>query len=105
MPRLISFLLWSCGALGLVTLAAILGYGLSHESHHTGWEPFTSFFLFVPLIFCGVASVLARRTRPALIRPGIVAIAVGIIGLLAVISLGQSNRLVQYDRWIQRGMP
>ena len=104
-PRFVVGLFWAGGGLGLVAVAAILGYSLLNSSHHTGWEPFSSFILFVPLVLCGSAAVLARSTRPALLVPGLVAILAGLLGLAVVVYLDQSNRLVQYDRWIQRGMP
>jgi hypothetical protein len=105
MPRILSFLLWCFGGLGLAALTAILAYTNSNQSHHTGWEPYTAFFLFVPLVLSGLAAVLGRRALPTLYRPGLVAIAVGLLAIVTVIYLDQSNRLVQYERWIQRGMP
>ena len=105
MPHRTLFLLWSAAALGLVGVAALIGYGLSNPSKHTGWEPFTSFSIFAPLVLSGAAAVLTRRLRPRLFVPGAVAIAVGILGIATVIYLDQTNRLVQYERWIRRGMP
>ena len=105
MPRLLSSLLWLFGGLGLNALSAVLGYAVANESRHTGWEPYSLLFGFVPLILGGVSAVLARRRQPVLSTPGLVAIAIGILGLLVLIYLDQSNRLVQYNRWLQRGMP
>jgi hypothetical protein len=105
MPHRIPFLLWSADAIGLAGVAAVTAYGFSNQSNHTGWEPFTSLAFFAPLALSGAAAVLTRRLRSRLFVPGTVAIAVGILGIAAVIHLDQTNRLVQYERWIWRGMP
>jgi hypothetical protein len=105
MARFLSFCLWSSAALGAVAIALISGYAAHNGSGHTGWEPFTSFILFVPLALMGAVSFALRRRFTGIVRPGVIALAMGVTGMALIIYLDRTNRLVQHDRWVQRGMP
>jgi len=105
MNRFLPYILWSSAALGLLSLALIAGYAARNSSGHTGWEPFTSLLLFVPLALGGGLGFALRHRCPGLARAGLGALAVGLAGLVLIITLDRTNRLVQYDRWIQRGQP
>jgi len=84
---------------GFLAIIAIAWYAIINSSGHTGWEPFTSLVLFVPLAVVGAVS-LKKSGRPAAFALGI-----GLAGISLVVCLDQTNRLVQYERWIKRGMP
>ena len=84
---------------GLLAIIAIAGYAFTNSSGHTAWEPFTSLGLFVPLAVAGAAG-LKKSGRSAAFALGI-----GLAGISLVVGLDQTNRLVQYERWVMRGMP
>ncbi len=85
--------------LGITAIALIAVYAFQNKSHHTGAEPYLSFILFVPLAITGAVSL--RRSGST----GTLALTVGILGIGLVIWLDQTNLLVEYQRWIDRGMP
>lgn len=103
MRRLLLFGLWTSAALGVIAIVFIVGYTARNSSGHTGWEPFTSFILFVPLVVTG--AICLRQRFAGLARPGVCALVVGLAGVALVITLDRTNRLVQYERWIHRGHP
>ncbi len=105
MARFLPFSLWSSVALGVVTIALIAGYAVRNSSGHTGWEPFTSLILFVPLALVGAVCFGMRNRFTGIARASICALAVGLAGVALIVTLDRTNRLVQYDRWIHRGMP
>lgn len=103
--RCISILLWglSVGS-GLLLLAAIV-YVIQNKSGHTGWEPLTALGLFLPAFLLG-AFFLPRRGRFGL-SPTIcsAAMILGLTGTITILALDRTNALVEYHRWIGRGMP
>src|SRR5690348_3965786 len=105
MARALRLGLW-VSALGAVLLiAAIILYTIQNRSGHTGWEPFTSFVVFAPLAAAGGGLFLGRRRWPDVARASVAALVVGVTGMGLVVWLDQSNRLVQYERWLKRDMP
>jgi len=92
-------------ALGVIAITFIAGYAFRSSSGHTGWEPFTSFILFVPLALVGTVCFAMRRRFAGVARASVCALAVGLAGVALIVTLDRTNRLVQYDRWIHRGMP
>jgi hypothetical protein len=105
MARFLPFALWSSVALGVVAIALIAGYAARNSSGHTGWEPFTSLILFVPLAVVGAVCFALRDRFTGISRASVCALLVGMAGVALIITLDRTNRLVQYDRWIHRGMP
>lgn len=105
MSKVLPFCIWSLVTLGVVALAIIAGYATLNNSGHTGWEPFTLFILFAPLAVLGATLLVLRKRFAGVVRPSAVALAVGLAGMVLVFYLDRTNRLGQYDRWIQRGMP
>ncbi len=105
MARFLPFGLWSSVALGVISIALIAGYAARNSSGHTGWEPFTSLILFVPLAVVGAVCLAMRHRFTGIARASVCALAVGLAGVALVVTLDRTNRLVQYDRWIHRGMP
>ena len=105
MARFLPFGLWSGAALDAVAIALIVGYAARNSSGHTGWEPFTSFILFVPLALLGAVCFAVRHRFTGIARASVCALAVGLAGVALIVTLDRTNRLVQYDRWIHRGLP
>ena len=105
MARFLPFALWNFVTLGVVTIALIGGYAPRNSSGHTGWEPFTSLVLFVPLAVVGAVCFVMRHRFAGVARASVCALAVGLAGIALIVTLDRNNRLVQYDRWIHRGMP
>jgi hypothetical protein len=103
--KVLLFCLWGLAALGVLAIALILGYTAQNRSGHTGWEPFTSFILFVPLALVGAVLFALRRKFVGVARPCAPALAAGLVGVVLIIYLDRTNRLVQYDRWVQRREP
>ena len=105
MARFLLFGLWSSGTLGIVAIALIAGYAARNSSGHTGWEPLTSLILFVPLAVVGAVCFAMLHRFTGIARASVCAFAVGLAGIALIVTLDRTNRLVQYDRWIHRGMP
>src|SRR5688572_9672573 len=99
MSRFLPFSLWSSALLGVIAIGLVAGYAARNDSGHTGWEPFTSFILFVPLAVIGAVSLALRTRFSGIARPGAFALAVGLAGVVLIVCLDRTNRLVQYDRW------
>jgi hypothetical protein len=105
MAKFLPFGLWTSAAAGVIAIVLIGGYAARNDSGHTGWEPFTSFILFVPLAVIGGVLLTLRGLFVGITRPSAFALAVGLAGVILIVCLDRTNRLVQYNRWVQRGMP
>ena len=105
MARFLPFGLWFSAAFGTAAIALIASYAAYNDSGHTGWEPFTALILFVPLAIVGAVCYEVRRRFTGITRASVCAVVVGLAGVIFVAWLDHTNRLVQYDRWIERGMP
>ena len=105
MTGFLRFGLWSLVALGVVSIGFVAAYAARNGSGHTSWEPFTLLILFVPLAVVGSACFTMRHRLIGVARVSICALLVGLAGVTLVITLDRTNRLVQYDRWVHRGMP
>jgi hypothetical protein len=81
-----------------------LGSGRLHLSERfQPYRPTSRWFLvavFIPTIVLG-AVVIGRRQFVA----GVLAISVGASGLALLTYIDRTNTMVQYDRWLSRGMP
>ena len=100
-----SFSLWALTAVGALVIALIGGYAVINGSGHTGWEPLKSLALFVPLAFFGGVGLAMRRRAPRLVPASLSALLIGLAGITLIVTLDQTNHLVEYHRWIRRGMP
>ncbi|HEY1173826.1 MAG TPA: hypothetical protein VGH19_20845 [Verrucomicrobiae bacterium] len=103
--RFLAFCLWLLTFLGLAAIAFIVGYSIDNRSGHTGWEPLIALFLYLPLALVGMVCFALRRRFAGIAAVSISAIVVGLVGATLVITLDRTNQLVQYERWLQRGMP
>jgi hypothetical protein len=98
------------GLSSLAASSALLALALSlyaalNRSGHTGWEPLMTLVLFVPTALAGAISLLFARRLGPIVRPATLALATGVAGITLVVWLDQTHRLVEYQRWIERGMP
>ncbi|MEP6672234.1 MAG: hypothetical protein ABJF10_23930 [Chthoniobacter sp.] len=92
----------SVGAIfSIAVLLALLYYKHGNDSNHTGFEPWLLSIVFVPTAAVGIAAVYRNSSRPL----GIFACCVGIGCMVFLFYLDYFNILVQYERWIARGMP
>lgn len=91
--------------LGLILLFAIVFYAAYNDSGHTAVEPYLALALFVPVFLVGAFQFRSSHSRKRPVWPCVFAMVIGMAGICLLIYLDTSNTLVQYDRWIQRGMP
>jgi hypothetical protein len=91
--------------LGIATSASVLTLLVqtvcSHDSNHTGFEPWLLAVVFAPTAALSVLAIRARTSIPVAIFAGLL----GVGGIGYLIYIDSTNRLVQYERWIDRGMP
>ena len=90
-------------ALAATLLLAIGVYAVLNKSGHTGMEPFHSYWIFAPLLIAGIASIILAPNEKR--KDGISAAIIGLSGILFVLYLDRTNTLLEYGRWIERGMP
>ena len=94
--------LWVLSTLSGACLVGLMAYVVYNDSGHTGFEP-----RLLAVLFAGTAaaSLLVwwkrRRTTPAIVLAGLL----GLAGCGTLLYLDQTNALVEYNRWIRRGMP
>lgn len=105
MRHLAPRLLWMLTALGLLLLMILLSVAIQNTSGHTGWEPLTSLACFAPLLAIGSGALVLSRRDQANARPAAAAVVVGLVGVVLLFWLDQTNTLVQYERWLERKMP
>lgn len=72
------------------------------RTYHTGFEPYHLALLHGLLGALGVAR-WARRPRRRWLSASLVALSFG--SMVTVVWLEQNNVIVEYHRWIRRGMP
>ena len=94
-----------CNSAGFFTLCAILAYVAYNHSGHTGFNPCHALSVFVPMGFMGLICLLIASHSQFHHWLSVSAILVGFLGVLFLISLDQSNTLLRYEVWIDRGMP
>ena len=98
-------IIWASVLLEALLVAVIGLYALSNTSGHTGVNLYASYVIFMPAVILGIVIVAVAGFRKQLLLPGIFLFAGGMLGILLVLYLDQSNTLMQYDTWIKRGMP
>ena len=103
--KFLSFSLWGLTVVSALAIALIVCYAVINGAGHTSWEPLRSLALFVPLAFFGGIGLAARRRTPRLVPASLSALLIGLAGITLIVTLDQTNRLVEYHRWIRRGMP
>ena len=96
-----SCFVWFAGVGSLAVSGALIAYAIRNGSGHSGFEPWLLSVVFVASLIIGFAALFSSRSRTA----AIVACVAGIAGLALLFYLDRFNVLLQYDRWLQRGMP
>lgn len=99
--RRLIVLTWIGCASSLLLLSVTLLYLRSHDSNHTSFEPWQLSIFFVPTAILGIITFSRRLLRWG----GAFAFCLGAGGILLLYYLDRFNVLVQYDRWLGRGMP
>ena len=85
-------------ALSLIIINALWVYVLNNNSGHTGINLNLLYLFFIPLILFSVIKVKQYRIAA-------ISIFLGILGTCSLIYLDKTNTLLQYNIWIERGMP
>lgn len=93
------------GIIGTLSLLFIIAWTLRSGSGHTSVSPYMGLFSFIPVLSVGICSRVAARKHPATVKWSYLAAVSGIAGILLLLYLDLSNTLLQYEVWIERGMP
>ena len=88
-------------ASSLLVFSVLLIYLRGHDSNHTGFEPWELSLFFVPTAILGFVTFRRRLLRWG----ALFALFLGTGGILLLAYIDYFNVLVQYDRWLRRGMP
>ena len=84
--------------LGFIAITVLWLYVFENGTGHTGINPNLLYFIFIPLMLLG----LLKRKKD---RLAMLAIGVAILGVTSLVYLDQTNTLLEYEIWIERGMP
>lgn len=79
----------------------LLSYLRGKDCNHTGFEPWLLCIIYVPTAIVGFTA-LRRGSRLSSVG---LACFVGVGGMALLFYLDYFNVLVEYERWINRGMP
>lgn len=105
-PLLANAWLDAAVALAIASIAASMRVVFQHvdfqRTYHTGFEPYDLVILYGFAAAFGVARWVKRPKRGWLTAL-LVILAVG--SMATVVWLEQNNVIVEYNRWIKRGMP
>ena len=92
-------LAWVFASVSAAAITEIFAYIHASDSNHTAFEPWLLVALFVPTIVMGLV-VIKRHIMVAVLL-----ITIGSSGLAVLTYIDRTNTMVQYDRWLSRGMP
>lgn len=90
---------------GLVTVGFLLTYTIQNDSGHTGLDPYHALAVFVPVSIIGLIHLAVVRPFGSAGWLAASAFVVGLFGVAFLVYLDRSNTLLQYEVWIDRGMP
>jgi hypothetical protein len=90
---------------GGTTFIWLIVYTLLNGSGHTSINPYSALTVFVPVATVGIITLLLRRKWKLPLLICIATVAVGCAGILLLVYLDRSNSLLQYEVWLNRGMP
>ena len=93
--------IFSASALALIL--AIGAYAVLNESSHTGMDPYDSYWIFIPLLITGIVFTTVAPNKKR--TDGVWAVTIGLSGILLILYLDRTNALLEYGRWIERGVP
>ena len=93
---------WLSVALSIACAAELFEYLAENQDNHTSFEPWLLSAVFGPTAVVGMIHLI--RTR-RLALPAVLAIAVGVFGMATLYYIDHTNRMLQYERWLARGLP
>lgn len=95
----VASLLTAIGSLAVLIVLSL--YIRGNDSNHTSFEPWLLSIVFVTTVFVSIFDFRHRSSRWA----SVLAFCLGFGGMSFLYCLDHFNIMVQYDRWIERGMP
>jgi peptidoglycan/LPS O-acetylase OafA/YrhL len=90
---------------GIALLALTVCCASLNASGHTSVDPYITLALFSPLAAMGAWGLLVGRKTGLPRKLCLTAIVLGLCGIALLVYLDRSNTLLQYEKWIERGMP
>ena len=84
--------------LALIIIVALWLYVLKNNSGHTGLNLNWFYLYFIPLTLFGIIKFKKHKMTAA-------SILLGILGAGSLVYLDKTNTLLEYNIWIERGMP
>jgi uncharacterized membrane protein len=102
--HVLAIVTWLAILAAIVLIALIILYAWRNDSGHTGAEPYHSLFVFIPVALLGFFGLISKRLRVS-INTSLCALLIGIAGSGLIVYLDKTNQLVEYGRWVERGMP
>ena len=84
--------------LALIIIIALWLYVLKNNSGHTGLNINWLYLFFIPLTLFGIINIKNHKMAAA-------SIFLGILGTSSLAYLDKTNTLLQYNIWVERGMP
>lgn len=101
MDRILRILAWVGAVVSALVIWQIVAYIRASDSNHTAFEPWLLVVVFAPTIVFGILSIRRHRAFAA----GLLAITLGVAGLVTLTYIDRTNTMLQYERWLSRGMP
>ena len=90
---------------GFLMTGALVIYTVENDSGHTGIDPYRLLVVFVPVAIIGLIHLAAVRSPGHHRWLAVSAFTIGLLGVVFLVYLDRSNTLLQYEVWIERGMP
>ena len=90
---------------GSLVLMAVAVYALTNSSGHTSVQPYLGMVVFLPLAAVGLVGLVRGKGSGSMRRMYIAAMIVGLLGAALLVLLDRADILLQYETWIERGMP
>lgn len=91
--------------IGSTAIAALAAHAVTNSSGHTSLDPWMALLVFLPVALTGLLNRLTCSEQGCRALWGYLAIAAGLAGVLLLAYLDLSGTLLQYEAWIERGMP
>lgn len=101
-PKSVARAAFMIGSAAIVALAA---WGFGNTSGHTSIDPALTLIVFLPVLITGLVYRYAGSDGRRGKLWGTLAVFAGLAGILLLLYLDWSCTLLQYETWIERGMP
>ncbi len=95
----------SAAIVGLAAIVAIVVYTIENGSGHTGAHPWDALYVFVPILLVGMCQIVLSRRVGSGSRCGVLAVIIGLVGIVLLIYLDVDGVLLHYDEWAERYAP